>query len=371
MSSLGRAVSAGVVLPSARRLRRALLALVGLGVSALCVYLITRSISLAQVRRSLSDADYAWLAPTLALTYATLYLRAVRWRLLFARPSSLTVWQSLGAVNVGLMFNNLLPWRAGEIPRALAARRASGLSTLEIGATIVVERMLDAVTVALAGLCLAPWLPDRPWIDALVIVCACVVGGSVLAVAALALLRRRLNELLPRLAGRLPLVREERAQRAVTALAEGSKILVRPRRLLEALALSLLVWGAAGLSGLTLLPAFGLGWSSLAPWLVLVANTLALTVPSSPGTIGLYEASVQASLVAFGVPASAALAYAIALHAVNFFPIILSGAAAAWLLARQSGTRPSPRQEFRLRHEISTSTSPARSNHPASSSRRM
>jgi glycosyltransferase 2 family protein len=310
--------------------------LVGCAVSAGCLYLVTRTVSLAEVRRSLSAAHYPWLVPTLALTYLTVYLRAVRWRVLFADPAAISSWQCFGAVNIGLGFNNLLPSRAGEIPRMIAARRATGLSAFEVGATIVVERVLDAFVVALLGLGLAPWLPSRPWVHLLVLVCGATVAVFLVAVVALTLLRHPLSRLLLWAAGRLPLVSERRAREAVVALAAGSRVLARPRRLVQALVLSALVWGVAGASTLVLFPAFGLDWHSLAPWFVLVANTLALTVPSSPGTLGVYEASVQASLVACGVPASQALAFAIVLHAVNFFPVILSGAVASWLMTRRA-----------------------------------
>jgi uncharacterized membrane protein YbhN (UPF0104 family) len=58
-------------------------------------------------------------------------------------------------------------------------------------------------------------------------------------------------------------------------------------------------------------------------------------IPSGPATVGVYEASVQVALIACGVGASTALAYAVILHAVNFFPVILLGAVCSWWIARQ------------------------------------
>ena len=105
---------------------------------------------------------------------------------------------------------------------------------------------------------------------------------------------------------------------------------------LPALLATVVAWLVAGLAGMVLFPAFGLDPGTLAPWLLLVANSFALVLPSSPGTIGVYEASVQVVLVAFGISASTALSFALVLHAVNFFPVIALGAIASWYAGRHA-----------------------------------
>lgn len=318
------------------RTRRVALVLVGLASSAFFAWLALRKISIADIHDSLGSANYAWLAPTIALTFIAGWVRAVRWRSLFDDPTSITNLQAFGALSIGLMFNNLLPWRAGEVPRVLALRRACGLSGFEVATTIVVERMLDVFVLALGGLALWPFLPDKAWIDVLGLLCAGIVLGSALLVAALGLFRQRLTVVL--LAGlrRLPLVTDERAERLRGAIAAGARVLLRPGRLARALGLTLAVWAIVGLSAWALLPAFDLeDVDSLAPWLVLIANSFALVIPSSSAAVGVYEASVQAALVAFGVPATTGLSYALVLHAVNFFPIILVGAVASWVIGRK------------------------------------
>jgi uncharacterized protein (TIRG00374 family) len=308
-------------------------------VSALFLYVATRQVELHEVRTSLAEANYVWLIPTLILLYVALWIRALRWRVLFADPSSVTQWQSVGAISIGLMFNTVLPSRAGEIPRTIVLRRTTGLSVFEIGTTIVVERILDVFAIAVAGLIFSPWFPDRPWLDLLTLLCAIVVLGAAFLVVILAVFRHQVPQLLLRLLRLLPFVAEPRAHAIVGAVVAGGRILLQPRKLVAALALTGLAWLTTGLLCMALLPAFGFDWDSQAPWLILVANTFALAVPSAPAAIGVYEASVQAPLVALGIPAGPALSYAIALHAVNFFPVIVTGIAAAWLMARSSGAR--------------------------------
>jgi uncharacterized protein (TIRG00374 family) len=315
--------------------RKVGMALVGLAISVFFTWIATRKISVHDVRQSLSVAHYGWLIPCVILTFLTGWLRAVRWRMLFIKPESLTNAQSFGAVSIGLMFNNLLPSRAGEVPRLLALRRATGISGFEVGMTILVERMLDVFVLALAAVALWPFLPSKGWIHALGLLCAGIVAGCALLVVGLAIFRQPLSKLLVWILRRVPIISEERVQSVRAGVTAGSRILLKPRRLAIAVGLSALLWAVAGLSGWVLFPAFDLNTSGLAPWLLLLANSFALTIPSSSGAIGVYEASIQAALVAFGVSASVALSFALVLHAVNFLPIIVVGGLASWLMGKK------------------------------------
>jgi uncharacterized protein (TIRG00374 family) len=316
-------------------LRKLALIVVSFAISLACGYIAVRHISLDEMRTSLSEANYLWLIPALLLTLLTAWLRALRWRAIFVDPERVTVGQSLAASSIGLMFNNILPSRGGELMRVLALRRVTGLSAFEIGTTILVERVLDVFVLGLAGVALWAWLPSETWINVLGLVCFGAVAFCVVLTAALAIFRGRLHALLGRLLAKLPRVSADRATGVRQAVAAGVAIARRPRRIATCVGLTAATWFVAGLAGLALFPAFDLDPGTLGPWLVLIANSFALVVPSSPGTVGVYEASVQASLVAYGISPSAALSYALVLHALNFFPVILMGLAASWWLSRQ------------------------------------
>lgn len=318
-----------------RDTRRLALVVASFVVSALCLAYVLRRISLDAMVASLREAHYVWVIPSVVLTIATMWLRGLRWRAIFIDRDTMTNGQSFAASSVGLMFNNLLPSRAGDVVRVFALRRATGLSAVEIGTTVVVERLLDIFVLGLFGLALWPWLPGRRWIDALGVLCAAVVLGCIVLVGVLVAVRGPARTRLARVLGRLPRVSPERAERLRAALFTGAAVLRAPRRLAICLALSASTWLVAGLAALLLFPAFELDAGSLAPWLLLVANSFALVVPSSPGTVGVYEASIQVSLVAYGISSSAALSLALVLHAINFFPVIAIGALAwVWLRRR-------------------------------------
>jgi uncharacterized protein (TIRG00374 family) len=320
--------------PGSSRNRRTAGIALGIAISLAFAYIALHKISLAEVWQSLSGADYFWVIPsTLVGVLPVVILRAYRWRILFNDPSTVPIGDSFAAINIGLMFGNLLPSRAGEVPRVFALRRTTGLSAFEIGATVVVERLLDTFVLAIFGAALWPLFPEEAWIRVLGIVCVGVIVGFLALLAAAALFRERLTALVQGSLRRLPWVSDERALSVQRALGAGSAILLRPRRLMQALALTVVVWALGVLAIWLLFPAFGLEIEGSAPWLILVANAFAITLPTGPAGVGVFEASIQAALISYGVGASSALSYAVVLHAINFLPIMLIGAASSWWIA--------------------------------------
>ncbi len=94
------------------------------------------------------------------------------------------------------------------------------------------------------------------------------------------------------------------------------------------MAWSLASWLALAISNYFVLSMFDTG----APWeaavLALLATNLAMVVPSSAASIGVFEVAAKASLTAYGVPAALALSFALVLHAVNILPTLPLGAIA-------------------------------------------
>jgi uncharacterized protein (TIRG00374 family) len=315
--------------------RRPLAIAIGVAVSVGFSWLALSKISLSQVGESLADAHYLWVIPAIILLLPIALLRAWRWKLLFVNPDAVPMTDSFAATNVGLMANNLLPQRVGEVPRVFALRRTTGLSAFEIAATVIVERVLDVFVLALLGAALWPLFPDETWVTALGLVCVGLIAATAVLIASLAFFRERLGNLLLKGLRKLPFVNDDRAREIHLALIAGGAILLRPRQLSEVLAITALIWAIGALSIWVLFPAFDLDLGASAPWLILLANTFAIMLPSGPATLGVYEASVQVALIALGISASTALSYAVVLHAVNFFPVIAVGAACSWWIARQ------------------------------------
>ena len=102
-----------------------------------------------EVVRHLRNARLAPLAAAVVLATLTYVIRLIRWRLLLrdtdgsALPA-LPLWH---AVAIGFMANNLLPFRAGEVVRTIAASRLAGARFSAVLSSIAVERIFDGLAV--------------------------------------------------------------------------------------------------------------------------------------------------------------------------------------------------------------------------------
>ena len=309
----------------ARSTRRTLTLVLGVAVSLVFGALAVRNVDFRVFWDGLTTMEYVWLVPALVALVATFYLRAVRWRLLFAQQTRPPFRAALRALLIGLFFNQILPLRAGEAARVVALNQESGTSRAEALGTAVVERIYDVLALLVILFIAWPFLPTLGWISgaatfALVFVALVAVAAVCLFVFGASLLRLALAPF-----ALLPRISRGRTDAAASNLAGGLGILHRPRFALAAFAVTMLSWLVAGISYWCVLQGFDFGPGLAGALLLLVTTNLALVIPSLPAGVGVFEAATILTLASFDVGDSEALACAVVLHSVNFFPYIAAG----------------------------------------------
>jgi uncharacterized protein (TIRG00374 family) len=305
---------------------RVLGALIGLAISIGAGWLALRHVSLHEVWRALQEAHYWYLIPAFVALSAGVLFRVARWRAMFPGPERPGFMPTFWALVLGLFANNVLPARLGEIARMAALSRETGLRRTQVITTIAVERVFDLAALGLIALVTLPLVPSGSLRRNLWIACAVIfvaVFGIMLGVAS-----ARARSLGERLVRRLPVIGGARGERTVASLRAGLDSLHDKRVLAIVMGWSLASWTALGVSNYFVLSMFDTG----APWhaavLALLATNLAMVVPSSAASIGVFEVAARASLTAYGVPAALALSFGLVLHAVNIIPTLPLGAAA-------------------------------------------
>jgi glycosyltransferase 2 family protein len=300
-------------------------AVVGLGlvVSVGFAYVAVRRARLDEVWAALAESDYAWIAPGLAALAAWFFMRAERWRSLFAAARRPPLRAAASALFVGYLFNNILPARAGEAARIVALNRRAGAPLAETTATVVIERIFDVLSLLLLLFVGLPWLPDLAWIRAAALFGAVLVLALAAAILILARFRERPLRFVFRQLGRLPGVSEDRLQQAPANFVHGLLGLRDVRTALVAFAWTTASWIVLGVGFWSVMLAFDLGLSPLAGELVVIGVGLALILPSSPAALGVFEGATVIVLSAYGVSDSRALSYALVLHALNLLPFLV------------------------------------------------
>jgi uncharacterized protein (TIRG00374 family) len=315
-------------------MRRLLLAVALVGTVALVV-LAFRGLDWGAAWRAVKSCDPRWLVPAFLLYSAAIVVRAFRWRYLFlpeTRPSPGAI---VRATLLGYLYLSVLPVRAGEPARIIILSRLSGTSKVEIAGTAIVERVFDLAALLICFFVLAPWLPAGGWARPL----ALLAGGAGAVIALAVFILRATGDrglrFLLRPFGLLPRVGRETAELAAGNLRQGLAGLHDRRTALAALGLTTVSWVLFGTSCAVALRAFHLHISPLAGMLVVIAVSLAASLPSLPGGLGIFEAASVAALDAYGVPKADGLAFGVVWHALNVVPFLLVGPPLAIALARR------------------------------------
>lgn len=323
---------------------------VGCLVSAAFIWGTTRGISWRDFLAALRGYRWFWLIPALAAFYYSMYLRAVRWGLLFLPHHRFSGRRMFPPMMICFAFNSIFPARAGEFVRCFYVGRREGTGVATAMATVAAERIFDGVCLlAMLGLALAltpPLAPDftyawggmvldRTQIEAgvgkiIVVSAALSVGVMVFMVPRVQLmvirwLRR--SKVLPG-AWRTPLAH------GVAQVAQGFHALVRPRAVAAIVFYTIAVWGLVAVSNIAVAKGFGIEMGLVRAMGMVTLVALFILIPAAPGYWGLFEAGGVFALVVLGVlePGQEALAFAATLmmHLVQYVPVVAVGLFFAW-----------------------------------------
>ena len=239
------------------------------------------------MRSAIGRASPAWILAAVGAALVGVTMRSERWRALFPRASRPAAVPTFWASQVGLLANNVLPVRAGELVRVLALCRESGLRRTAVLATVGVERVFDLAVIALLQLAIASRLPDASVARRFTLLAAAILALTALLVAVLAIapVRRLAGSLLVR----LPVLRT-RGGVLIDSLRTGLAALRERQLAAVALLWTLASWLVLAFSGWCVLQAFDLHLPWHAAIFLLVAVTLAQAVPASAGSVGRVRA---------------------------------------------------------------------------------
>ncbi|MDP4234203.1 MAG: lysylphosphatidylglycerol synthase transmembrane domain-containing protein [Bacteroidota bacterium] len=295
------------------------------------LYLAFRGQDIAGSLHAIGDAHFFPLLGGVMMMFLSHAVRAFRWQIVL-RPlkRSTSFWRAYRATLAGYGMNNLIP-RSGEIVRPYLMSRGENIPMAGALASVVVERLADVMALAVLmifslwsfGTRLTSVFPMFSG-DAIILL------GVMLAALILFILmffsERRTLRFVDIFVKRLPGKLSARVEKIAIDFSHGLRGLDRS-------AILPLVIGTAGIWLI-----YGVSmWVSLQGFdaagnltfgdalLLLTLSGIAYTIPT-PGATGSYHALIKTGLaLIFGVPASIALAYAIATHILSYITITLAG----------------------------------------------
>ncbi|RJO69440.1 MAG: UPF0104 family protein [Myxococcales bacterium] len=297
-------------------------------VSAVFLWLAVRQFDVEEFVSVIGQLHPSYILPALAAYLLSFVFRTVRWRVMLRTQKTILLPRLFTYIVIGFTANNLLPARLGEIVRAYVTGKREKMSRSSAFASVILERLFDGVTIMMLLVALmfvaGPAL-DRPWVRYLAWVSAALFVGGLGLLVLLAYQHDRALALATLLLRLAPERLAAKAMHILTRFVAGLSLLKHPGDVLLSILLSFGVWGSEVLVYLIYLKAFDIAAPPVAAFLALVVVNLSSLIPSSPGYIGVFQFACKESLSLFGVGATTALAWSVAIHATQVLPITLLG----------------------------------------------
>ncbi len=310
--------------------KRLLFAL-GFLISAVCVYWALREVNPADVFDALRASRGMGFLLLMGVTLAAFWVRSYRWRWLIQAEHKVPARNLFSATMVGFMANNLLPFRLGEFVRPMVLSRREKLSKSTLFASIVVERVVDMITL-LVIFGLALWVHPIASTSAAgrltnagaaVLLFGCVGLTTVLVIIERTpkLMTRMINAV----TSRFPESVRPRLAEGMMHFVKGLGLFRDVPRLLWVFLLSFITFG---LFALCLTVSM---WSMHIdlPWygglIMLVITAIGIMVPAAPGYIGTLNIACVAGLALFGITKHVAIPFSWFYWAGQWIPVTVVG----------------------------------------------
>jgi uncharacterized protein (TIRG00374 family) len=311
-------------------------AAVGVLLTVLLLVWTLRDVEPAALWQQLRGANVGLLVVSALVATLIFPLRAVRWVVLLEpiapRVRLMDAWR---AVAIGMMVNNVLPARAGEVARAyVIARETRDVPFTSALATIALDRVFDAIIVfaLMFGAMLAPAFPagamiaGRPATALIgtwgVAMLALVMAGAVMVAFRPDIVRtltaRVIRATVPRF--------EPRVITIVEHATAGLAVLRSPSRFARVVFWTLLHWLVNAAAFWLAFQAVGITTPFSSAIFLQGLIAIGVAIPSSPGFFGAFEASAKAGLQIYAVPVTLAVSWAVGFHLLSFIPITAMGA---------------------------------------------
>lgn len=330
--------------------KKALQLTIALLITAGFLYYAFQGVSLTMLWESITKVNWLWAAVSLVVFMLSFYWRTFRWKVFLDPVEKLSPGVLWGPLMIGFAFNNILPFRAGEVLRPLALMKVSKVKFPAALSSIAVERIADIATLlalliampffmeldpnvseTIGGVTVtAEWLQERmPILSA---------AAAILMAGALSFLIPQCKNLYIRILHMLPLIPDKikvALEGWIHDIEKGFACLRSPWAVFMTALHSVLIWLGVAFSYQVLswgFPGIELTFAESLVYLVVIC--LVISIPSAPGFWGVFEAGGKLAIIMMGIlpadmpreeAATLAFSFTLLAHFLQWLPITLVG----------------------------------------------
>lgn len=326
--------------------------IVGLVISAVFIFITFRTLDFGKIWQSLLSANPYIVLIAAGIQVIALAIRGYRWGYLIPVDKKIRLRTLVEATYIGYMANNILPAKLGEIIRPYMLGRKEGISKTSAFASIVMERIIDGLTVVGILFVISFISPEvlRHSKEALSLVASFLGMSAAPAIdirkvttvgfiAVLGLLgfmiflrvgRTHAFRVVAFFLTPFPKKFSEKVVAVLHKFVDGIGFSPRKGSVPIMAGATVVYWLLISGSLMLLLLAFPFGRALPSPFLaalwVMCISGLGLSIPSAPSGIGTYEFAAIFGLVLCGIGAEDAASVAILAHfVVGLIPQVIAG----------------------------------------------
>ena len=301
--------------------------IIGLSLTGFFLWLIFRKINPEEVKQAFVEASLMWIVAALTAFVIGYSCRIERWRLMLQQNNPNLNWRNCaGPFLASVAANNVLPFRAGDILRALGFNRRLGITAGIAVTTLFVERLLDLLMLlALLGAALFFFNLDSSRFVGVGSAVLIAGAGIILIILIFPTFFMPIAIALGNVTARIsPKIGEfllDEINKSLVTLQH----LAQGQTMIKLVLWSFTAWIAEGFVFVFSALALPSILHPSAGWLALPVGSLATILPSTPGYVGTFDFFTVLAMTELGNVLVAATAFALLVHVLLWLPPTLSG----------------------------------------------
>jgi len=327
--------------------------IIAVGLSICALFYTFKNVPFHDIWEYSLSIELKWVLISIGINYVSFLIRAYRWQVIINQIHPVTFLTAYHLTSIAFMMNSVLPGRMGELARPVILNKNKNVP-ISIGlTTIVTERLFDIIILCMLYLTVIFFVDIDPNYQmnigtytlshdlltrlayhvflVFLIFIVCIVSINL----------KEVRSLIKTLLLKVPHIffwAGVRAQniierkciqpiiRIIDYVSDGFSFFKRPRVILNCFVLSMTIWILIVVANYVM--SFGcknLNINIIEMCAVMVIICFFISLPSVPGSWGLWEAGGIFALTIFGVGKQEATGFTIVNHATQLLPIIIAG----------------------------------------------
>ena len=294
-------------------------------VSVASLYFAFQNIDFNDLLTHILQVDLVRFSAAITILILACIFRAKRLQYIVSHlDNNISLHHLFSSTMIGYFGNGVLFFRLGEVLKAYSIAQNNKITTSEAFGVVMLERIIDAITVLVFLLLFLPWLPTedktiRHWVVAFVAVTLFFIFIIIVLrfinwktfISSLRFISSSIRNVIIS---------------KIDKIFNGIDAIIKTNHTWGIIISTTLMWICYFLMTIWLLEACEIYLKLSGNFIMLLMGAIIIAVPALPGGLGTYEAGITFTLMLlFFVTKDDALIYAIVSHASNYIPYLVLG----------------------------------------------